>query len=104
MGLIKIEFNSKLNAFEVYNLFKDEKDTILLDSSKETIISSIKASKDSPAGIINTYYAKKLVNSLSFEERIENISKITKNDIINLSTKISMHTVYLLEGEENEDN
>ena len=35
MGLIKIEFNSKLNAFEVYNLFKDEKDTILLDSSKK---------------------------------------------------------------------
>lgn len=35
MALIKREFNSKLNAFEVYNLFKDEKDTILLDSSKE---------------------------------------------------------------------
>ena len=35
MGLIKREFNSKLNAFEVYNLFKGEKDTILLDSSKE---------------------------------------------------------------------
>lgn len=35
MGLIKKEFNSKLNAFEVYNLFKGEKDTILLDSSKE---------------------------------------------------------------------
>jgi para-aminobenzoate synthetase component 1 len=35
VGLIKREFNSKLNAFEVYNLFKDEKDTILLDSSKE---------------------------------------------------------------------
>ena len=35
MGLIKRAFNSKLNAFEVYNLFKDERDTILLDSSKE---------------------------------------------------------------------
>ena len=35
MGLIKREFNSKLNAFEVYNLFKNERDTILLDSSKE---------------------------------------------------------------------
>lgn len=35
MELIKREFNSKLNAFEVYNLFKDERDTILLDSSKE---------------------------------------------------------------------
>jgi len=35
VGLIKTEFSSKLNAFEVYNLFKEEKDTILLDSSKE---------------------------------------------------------------------
>ncbi|WP_195987555.1 aminodeoxychorismate synthase component I [Clostridium sp. D53t1_180928_C8] len=35
MGLIKTEFSSKLNAFEVYNLFKEEKNTILLDSSKE---------------------------------------------------------------------
>ena len=35
MELIKTEFSSKLNAFEVYNLFKEEKDTILLDSSKE---------------------------------------------------------------------
>lgn len=35
MGLIKTEFSSNLNAFEVYNLFKEEKDTILLDSSKE---------------------------------------------------------------------
>lgn len=76
----------------------------LLESSKETIISSIKASKDSPAGIINTYYASVLVNSLSFDERIENINKITKNDIINLSKKVNMHTVYLLEGDNNEKN
>lgn len=94
----------KLIKNTLRNITKGKFDDKLLDSSKETIISSIKASKDSPAGIINTYYAKKLVNSLSFEERIENISKITKNDIINLSKKISMHTVYLLEGEENEDN
>ena len=59
---------------------------------------------DSPAGIINTYYAKVLVNSLTFEERIENISRITKEDVINISKKISMHTVYLLEGDKNEEN
>lgn len=35
MGLIKLEFNSDLNAFEIYNLFREQKDTILLDSSKE---------------------------------------------------------------------
>lgn len=35
MGLIKVEFSSNLNSFEIYNQFKKEKDTILLDSSKE---------------------------------------------------------------------
>ena len=35
MGLVKIEFNSNLNVFEIYNLFKYKSNTILLDSSKE---------------------------------------------------------------------
>ena len=51
-----------------------------------------------PIGIINTYYAKVLVNSESFEKRIEEISKVTKDDITNLARKVTMHTVYLLEG------
>lgn len=77
----------------------------LLDNSKETIIAGIKASVDSPNGIINTYYAKVLVNSDSFEKRIEQINKITKEDIINLSRKVTINTVYLLEGtEQNEKN
>ena len=80
--------------------FKDE----ILASAKETIISSIKASTDSPAGIINTYYAKVLVGSLSPEERIENINNVTKEDIINLSKKIAIHTVYLLDGGIKEEN
>ena len=34
--MLKIkEFHSELNAFEVYNLFKNQKNSILLDSSKE---------------------------------------------------------------------
>lgn len=70
----------------------------ILESSKETIIASIKASTDSPAGIINTYYAKILVNADDFEERISNIKKITRNDIINLAKKITLHTMFLLEG------
>ena len=74
----------------------------LLESSKETLISSIKASTDTPAGIINTYYAKVLVNSDDFEERIKNISKVSKQDIINISKKISLHTMYLLESKNEE--
>ena len=86
------------------NISKGKFDDKQLESAKETIISSIKASMDSPAGIINTYYAKVLVDSLLFKERIENISKITKEDIMELSKKINLNTLFLLEGDTNEDN
>lgn len=74
--------------------FSDES----MESSKETIIASIKASTDSPAGIINTYYAKVLVNADEIDERIENIRKVSREDIINLAKKVTVHTMYLLEG------
>jgi predicted Zn-dependent peptidase len=94
----------KLIKKTLQNITKGKFDDSLLENSKETIISGIEASKDSPAGIINTYYAKVLVDSLSFDERIENVSKITKEDIISLSKKVSIHTIYTLEGEKNEED
>lgn len=93
----------KLIKKVLFNINKGKFNDEILESAKETIISSIKASTDTPTGIINTYYAKHLVNADLFEERINNIKKITKEDIINLSKKISMHTVFLLEGNIRED-
>lgn len=92
----------KLIKKTLQNLTKSLYEDKALESAKETIISSIKSSKDSPTGIINTYYAKELVNSKIFEERMENISKIKKEDIVNLSKKIHINTIYILEGEKNE--
>lgn len=94
----------KLIKKTLQNISKGKFDDKQLESAKETIISSIKASMDSPAGIINTYYAKILIDSLLFKERMENISKITKEDIMELSKKINLNTLFLLEGETNEDN
>lgn len=99
----------KLIKKTLHNISKGDFDDKLLESSKETIISSIKASKDNPAGIINTFYAKELVNSLLFDERIEKMSKISREDIINISKKVFMHTEYLLigdnaEGDNNEED
>ena len=85
-------------------IFKDE----VLNNSKETLLASIDASTDSPTGIINTYYARVLVNSDTFEERKKKINEVSKEDIIALSKKITLHTVYLLEGksegDQNENN
>jgi len=84
------------------NIEKGKFDDKTFENSKETIIAAIKSSTDSPAGIINTYYAKILVNSDDFEQRINNIKKVSKADIINISKKIKVHTMYLLEGENKE--
>lgn len=72
----------------------------IISSSKNTIISSIKASSDEPMGIINTEFSKVLVGTPCEEERIENINKITKNDIIKVSKKVSLHTILTLESKE----
>lgn len=77
---------------------KDE----LITSAKNTIISSIKSSSDEPMGIINTCFSKVLVGTPDEEERIENINKITKNDIIKVSKKVSLHTILTLESKEEE--
>ncbi|MCI6266890.1 MAG: insulinase family protein [Erysipelotrichaceae bacterium] len=93
----------KLIRKTLSNINKGSFNDDVLENAKETIIASIKASTDSPAGIINTYYAKVLVGSGDFSKRIENIKQVSKEDVINLSKKIAMHTVFLLEGNNEED-
>lgn len=85
----------------MHDISKGKFEEDLLDNAKETIIGGIKASLDSPSGIINNYFAKTLVNSDDFYERIENYQKVTSNDIINVSKKINIYATYLLEGKIN---
>ena len=74
------------------------------NSAKETIISSIMASLDNPMGIISNYYAKELVGSMDADERIERIKKVTKEDIVNVSKKISVNRIFILEADNEENN
>lgn len=74
----------------------------ILESSKNTIISSIKTSSDTPNGIINTALSRVLVSSDSTVDRIKNFSKITKEDIIKVSKKVNLHTILTLENKEDD--
>ena len=69
-----------------------------LNNAKETLIGGIKASLDSPSGIINNYFAKVLVNSDDFDDRIENLKKVSANDIIAVAKKINIYAMFTLEG------
>ena len=109
-GIEKGNYSNVLKLIKktLQNITKGNFDNQLLESSKETLIASVQASKDSPTGIINTYFAKVLVNSDSFEDRIKKIQQVKREDIICLSKKIFLHTIYLLEGmdegDKNEEN
>ena len=75
-----------------------------LESSKKTIVSAMESSLDNPVSIINNYYAKVLVGALDVDEKIEKIKNVSKDDIITVSKKISVHTVFLLEASDEENN
>ena len=75
-----------------------------LESSKKTLISAIEGSLDNPISIINNYYAKVLVDALDVEEKIEKIKKVSIDDIVTVSKKVAVHTLFLLEAADEENN
>ncbi|MBQ9853431.1 MAG: insulinase family protein [Bacilli bacterium] len=75
-----------------------------LENAKKTISSSIMASIDNPVGIINNSYAKVLVNAKDYNERIELISKVSRDDIIRVSKKINIYSKFILEANDEKNN
>lgn len=94
----------KLIDKSLNSVSKGKFDNDKLESSKKTLISAIESSLDNPVSIINNYYAKVLVQTLDIEEKINNIKKVSKDDIIAVSKKISIHTLFLLEASDEENN
>ena len=94
----------KLIDKSLKNITKNKFDEDKFKNAKETIISAIKASLDNPMSIISSYYAKELVNSPDIEERIKNMGSVTREEIVNVSKKIKMHTVFILEDSNEKDN
>ena len=94
----------KLIDKSLLGISKGKFDVEKLESSKKTLISAIESSLDNPISIINNYYAKVLVNALDVNEKIENIKKVSKEDIMTVSKKISIHTLFLLEASDEENN
>ena len=104
-----IEKGNEKNVFKIIEktLNSIRKGHIPMDkfnSAKETIISAIRASLDNPMDIITNYYAKELVDSPDVDERIINMNKVSVEDIVNVSKKINIHTMFILEDNDEEDN
>ena len=81
-------------------VFEDE-----LNDAKTEYISLLDEVYDNIDSILENYIATNLLNLDSLEKRRENIEKISLDDIKNISKKVKIDTIYLLEdgGEANEE-
>ncbi len=86
---------------EMSNNITDEE----LDQAKELIIFTLNLSMDNISTIIDNYFFKNNSDLDDYETRIKEFKKVTKEEIFNLSKKISISTIYsLVGGEANEEN
>ena len=100
-GISKENFNKVVKLIK--KLMNDmKKGNITLEDIKkaqENYISMLNEMEDSQYAIIEGYIAKDILNLGDIEERKEMIKKVTKEDIVKISKKIKIDTIYLLEGD-----
>ncbi|MDE5587133.1 MAG: hypothetical protein K2I72_02025, partial [Bacilli bacterium] len=74
-----------------------------METAKNNYITFLKEIEDNENAIIETYLASDLLNLGDIEERKKEVLKVTKEDIMKIAKKIKIDTVFLLEGDiENE--
>ena len=79
----------------------DERD---IKSACMTYLNTFKEIMDNPNSLLSSYVSMEYLNLDTFEKRQEEVKKVTKEMIINVSKKIVLDTIYLLEGSNDQEN
>ena len=75
-----------------------------INMAKEIYNTSISTIEESPNNLINEYLTEKIIGFESYKDRDTIMSKVTKREIVKAFRKIKMDTVFLLEGDKNEED
>lgn len=70
-----------------------------LDNAKKTLLSALKMNEDTQGGIVNNYLFHELDGLPLYDERAKAFKKVTKKEIMEVTKKIKINTIYLLGGE-----
>lgn len=93
----------KIIKNELKNMKKNITDEEL-DNVKNEVITTLDGTFDNQGGIVNYYFGKEVFKSDTIEDRKINYNKVTKKDIYNLANKLKIAMIYLLKGDNNEEN
>lgn len=101
-----IEKNSRAKTFKVINQQINELkmgrfSSQLVKQTKQMIIGNAKMSMDNPKALIEQTYSSAIFSeeSVDLQSFIDNISKVTKRDIVAAIGMMKLQAVYFLEGE-----
>lgn len=100
----RVDLGLKLIKKTIKDIEKGEFTSDMFNNAINMITSSLKLSLETQPSVINNYYAMNILNSDDINTRISKFEKITKEDVINFSKKIKMDTIFLLEGDHNEED
>lgn len=100
-GIDKENFDRTISVVnEVLDMVKKGKFTEKdIKMAKEMYSTSISNIEESPHRIINEYFIEQIVKLDNYKDRLENIKKVTKKEIVKVMKKINIDTIFLLEGD-----
>lgn len=100
----RVDLGLKLIKKTIKDIEKGKFTLDMFNNAVNMITSSLKLSLETQSSVINNYYAMNILNSDDINTRISKFEKVTKEDVINFSKKIKMDTIFLLEGDHNEED
>ena len=110
IGIIKAGINSKdydkvidLVKLEIDNMKQGNFNGDKLNNAIVSYINSLSELEDNPSSIISLYTCLEYLDGDLIEDRIKNIKKVTKEDVIKLANKIHLNTIFLLEGSDDNE-
>lgn len=100
----RVDLGLKLIKKTIKDIEKGKFTSDMFNNAINMITSSLKLSLETQPSVINNYYAMNILNSDDINTRISKFEKVTEEDVINFSKKIKMDTIFLLEGDHNEED
>ncbi len=73
-----------------------------LEDAKKSISLALDLTNDNNSSLLNNYVFHEFDNLPLIDERKKSLAKLTKEDVVNVSKKLKLNTIYVLKGKENE--
>ena len=75
-----------------------------INTAKEYYNTALEETLESETKIINNYYMMELIGTDTIEEKRKKMNKVEKDEIVKVAKKVSIDTIFLLEGVKDGEN